>query len=64
MSGPFNKKSLAAKLKISVNTLNKHIEIFLSDPAIKKEFGTYRFKRFTDKQIEIFERETGFSITS
>jgi ribosomal protein L31E len=58
----FNKKSLAAHLGMDIVTLNNLINTFLTEEAIKKEYGIYRFRRFSNKQLEIIERETGFKI--
>ncbi len=54
----YNKKTLAAKLGISVYILKKELQYMFEDEEIKKEFGKYRNRYFKPFQIEIIKRET------
>ena len=56
----FNKKSLAAFWKISVRTLNLFIKDLFDDENNRKQFGNYRGKKFTQKQIQLLSQQTGF----
>ena len=58
----FNKKTLAAFTGIPVNTLNSHLKAILSSREIKKQFGKYRGKCFTPKQLRIIEEELGIEV--
>ena len=58
----FNKKTLAAFTGISVKTLNSHLKAMLSSRDIKKQFGKYRGKCFTPKQLRIIEEELGIEM--
>ena len=58
----YNKKMLAALCGISVRTLNAHLKAMLSSRDIKKEFGKYRGKCFTPKQLRIIEEELGIEV--
>jgi len=58
----FNKKMLAAHIGISTRTLNSHLKAMFSSREVKKEFGKYRGKCFTQKQLRIIEEELGVEV--
>ena len=58
----YNKKLLAAHAGISVRTLNSHLKAMLSSREVKKEFGKYRGRCFTPKQLRIIEEELGIEV--
>lgn len=51
-----NKKSLAAAVGVSPRILNKEIRSMLSDQNIAREFGSYKYRRFTLRQLQIMKQ--------
>ncbi len=51
-----NKKSLAAAVGVSPRILNKEIRSMLSDQSIAREFGSYKYRRFTLRQLQIMKQ--------
>jgi hypothetical protein len=51
-----NKKSLAAAVGVSPRILNNEIRSMLSDQKIAREFGSYKYRRFTLRQLQIMKQ--------
>ena len=49
----YNIKTLAKEIGISKNSFRIALNIMLSDETLRKEFGRYRFKRFTRVQYNL-----------
>jgi tRNA 2-selenouridine synthase SelU len=55
-----NRKVICERTGLSRFLLNVELEALMNDPSLS--FGKIRGRKFTPKQIEIFERETGYKI--
>lgn len=58
----YSKETLAAKYFPSYKVFISQLKAMLSDESIKSEFGIYAGRCFTQKQLQIIERELGVKI--
>ena len=58
----YNKKMLAAHWGISTTNFKLPPESHVSSREVKKEFGKYRGKCFTPKQLRIIAEELGIEV--